>query len=167
MAGPRDDSASLRIGLTKNRLNPSGGLTHPNKELLIIPRADAFHPVRQGMTFMPTLKILTYPDPILKGTSAPVETITEETRKRVEGEVRNIIEGFKALHLKMIKNEVDRQRILKTSRKLRRRFITVKKLAAFYSEWLNVNLSKTVMKPYPSIRKAKLLFEEKYGTVRT
>jgi peptide deformylase len=33
---------------------------------------------------MSALKIRTYPDPILKGTSAPVETITEETRKLLD-----------------------------------------------------------------------------------
>jgi hypothetical protein len=91
-----------------------------------------------------------------------VERLTEETRRRVEREVRSIVEGFKGLHQKMMRNDVDRRRVLKTARKLRRRFSVAKKLAAFYGEWLNVDLSKTAMKPYPAIRKVKLLFEEKY-----
>jgi hypothetical protein len=98
--------------------------------------------------------------------SGAVERLTEETKKRVEREVRSIIEGFKALYQKMIKNEIDRRRVLKTARKLRKRFAVTKRLADFYGEWLNVDLSKAAMKPYPAIRKVKLLFEEKYEAIK-
>jgi hypothetical protein len=98
--------------------------------------------------------------------SGAVERLTEETKRRIEREVRSIIEGFKVLYQRMMRNEIDRRHVLKTARKLRKRFAIVKRLAAFYGEWLNVDLSKSAMKPYPAIRKVRLLFEEKYEAVK-
>jgi len=98
--------------------------------------------------------------------SEAVERLTEETRRRVERQVRSIIEGFKTLYQRVMRNEIDRRRVLKTARKLRKRFAIVKKMAAFYEEWLNIDLSKAAMKPYPAIRKVKLLFEEKYEAIK-
>jgi hypothetical protein len=98
--------------------------------------------------------------------SGAVERLTGETRRRVEREVKSVIEGFKVLYQRMMRNEIDRRRVLKTARKLRKRFAIIKRLAAFYGEWLNVDLSKVAMKPYPAIKKVKLLFEEKYETIK-
>jgi hypothetical protein len=98
--------------------------------------------------------------------SGAVERLTEETRRRIEREVWSIIEGFKALYQRMMRDEIDRRHVLKTARKLRKRFAIVKRLATFYGEWLNVDLSKSAMKPYPAIKKVRLLFEEKYEAVK-
>ncbi len=54
--------------------------------------------------------------------------------------------------------------MVEIARRIRRRFVTLKKVAAIYEEWLKLDLGSTVMKPYPAMRKVRLMLEEKYGT---
>jgi len=96
--------------------------------------------------------------------SKAIDRLLNETENRTQKEIAHIIEGYKSLIQKVKQNEIDRLRAVKIARSLRRRFIIVKKVSAFYEEWLKLNLSAVVMKPYPAIRKARFLFEERYGT---
>ena len=96
--------------------------------------------------------------------SKAVDRLLNETENRTKKEITHIIEGYKSLIRKVKQNEIDRLRAVKIARSLRRRFIIVKKVSAFHEEWLKLNLSAIVMKPYPAIRKARFLLEEKYGT---
>jgi hypothetical protein len=96
--------------------------------------------------------------------SKAAERLINETGKRIEKETSNIIEGCKSLFQKARQDEVDKQRAMETARKLRRRFVTLKKIAAFYEEWLKLDLTAMVMKPYPAMRKVRSILEDKYGT---
>ncbi|MBS7615081.1 hypothetical protein KEJ18_05055 [Candidatus Bathyarchaeota archaeon] len=96
--------------------------------------------------------------------SRAVDRLLAATEHRVIREVESIIKGYKSLIQKIEQDEIDKIRSVKIVRSLRRRFIIVKKVSAFYDEWLKLNLSTTVMKPYPTIRKSRYLFEEKYGS---
>jgi hypothetical protein len=93
-----------------------------------------------------------------------VDRLLNETENRVKKEVAHIIDGYKSLVQKVKQNRIDRLHAGKIARALRRRFIIVKKISAFYEEWLKLDLSAMIMKPYPAIRKARFLLEERYGT---
>ena len=97
--------------------------------------------------------------------SKAIDRLLNEKENSIQKEITHIIEGYKSLIQKVKQNEIDRLLAVKIARNLRRRFIIVKKVSTFYEEWLKLNLSAVVMKPYPAIRKARFLFEEKYGTV--
>jgi len=93
-----------------------------------------------------------------------VERLLEETRKRVEKEVGNIVEGYGHLYQKVKKGETDGRHAAGTAQKLRKRFVIARKVAAFYEEWLRMDLSNILAKPYPTKRKVRSLIYEKYGT---
>lgn len=96
--------------------------------------------------------------------SRAIDRLLNETENREKKEITFIIDRYRSLIQKVKQGEIDRLHAIKIARSLRRRFIIVKKVSAFYEEWLKLNLSAMMMKPYPSIRKARFLFEEKYGT---
>jgi hypothetical protein len=98
--------------------------------------------------------------------SRAVERLLNETENRLKKEITHIVDGYKLLFLRVKQNGIDRLHAIKIARSLRRRFIIMKKVSAFYEEWLKLNLSATIMKPYPAIRKARFLLEEKYGTTK-
>lgn len=92
--------------------------------------------------------------------SRSLEIILGRTRKRVEKEIINIVEGYKHLYQKVRKGEIDGRHAAGTAQKLRKRFINVRKVAAFYEEWLRMDLSNVLVKPYPIIRKVRSLIHE-------
>jgi hypothetical protein len=96
--------------------------------------------------------------------SKAVDRLLNETENRVKKETAHIIDGYKSLVQKVKQNRIDRLHAVKIARGLRRRFIIVKKVSAFYEEWLKLDLSAIMMKPYPAIRKTRFLLEERYGT---
>jgi len=98
--------------------------------------------------------------------SKAVDRLVDETGRRVVKETAKIVEGYKTLYRKASRDGIDRQRALEMARKIRRRFVTVKKVSAIYEEWLKLDLGSTVMKPYPAMRKARQLLEDKYGANR-
>ena len=97
--------------------------------------------------------------------SESIAKILEETRTRVEKKIEGIIEGNRNLYQKMRQGEGDREYVLSTARKLRKKFVTVKKLSNFYVRWLRLNLSHLLIRPYSSFRKVNSLLGEKYGVV--
>jgi hypothetical protein len=95
-----------------------------------------------------------------------IERIVEETRTRIEKAITGVVEGYENLYHKVKQNQGDREYVLSTTRKLRRRFVTVKKLGKVYEKWLRINLSPLMIKPYSRIRKLHTLLDEKYEVVR-
>ncbi len=91
--------------------------------------------------------------------SQVVERILMETKKRVEKEVNSIVNGYKVTFQKARVGEIAGQRAIKVSRRLRRRFVRVKAVSAFYEEWLRIDCSTVLMRPYPAIRKVRYLLE--------
>lgn len=92
--------------------------------------------------------------------SGCVGRLLEEARKRVEREVDSIIERYKSLYRKAETSQIDVQSVASTSQKLRKRFTTAKKVARFYEEWLKMDLSNILVKPYPAIRRVRSLLSE-------
>jgi len=95
-----------------------------------------------------------------------VETLLADAKSRVEREVQSIIVGHKILFQKVKRDEIDRQRAIRMMRRLRRRFLNAKKVAAFYENWLRIDLSNILARPYPAVRKVRTVLLERYGTVR-
>jgi len=91
-----------------------------------------------------------------------IEQILNETKTRIEKEIDHIIMGHQNLYEKMVRNEGGRQYVLSTTRKLKRRFVTIKKMTKFYEQWLRINQSHLLLKPYSIIRKLDTLLGAKY-----
>jgi len=81
-----------------------------------------------------------------------VERLLQETRERVERENSDIVRCCKELYGKALGgNDV---RLIKDSlSKCKRRFLTVKKVAAFYEKWLNIDFSRSLIKSYKAVKK--------------
>ena len=94
-----------------------------------------------------------------------IERLVDETRTRIEKAIDGINEGHERLYHKMKQDEGDREYVLSTARKLRRRFMTIKKVAKVYEKWLRINLSHLMIKPYSRMRKVHSLLDEKYEVV--
>ncbi len=95
-----------------------------------------------------------------------IETLLAEAKSRIEREVCSIIMGYKVLFQKVKRDEVDRQRAVRMMRKLRRRFLNAKRVASFYENWLRIDLSNVLIRPYPAVREVRSVLSERYGTVR-
>lgn len=81
-----------------------------------------------------------------------VERLLHETREHIEKEVVNIVASCKELYLKARRgNDLGmlRDRFLR----IKRRFLTLKKVAAVYERWLKMEFSKSLMKAYHALRK--------------
>jgi peptide deformylase len=64
--------------------NPSDDLAHPKSKKGTTPGEQGWPTPTGKANFMPSLTIRTYPDPVLKGECAPVETITDEVRRLLD-----------------------------------------------------------------------------------
>jgi len=93
--------------------------------------------------------------------SDSVERLLDETKKRVENEIDDIVRCYKELYQRASKREYNTQDTRDMLSKLNRRFVTMKKVATFYEKWLKINFSKNLMKPYGVIRKVRFVVTEK------
>jgi hypothetical protein len=93
--------------------------------------------------------------------SQAVERIIGDVEMRIEKEIQVIVEGYEKLFMKVKRGKIDKQRIFEIRRKFKRRFLTIKKVATFYEEWLRMDFSHILMKPYATIRKVRLLIDAK------
>jgi len=89
--------------------------------------------------------------------SDSVERLLKEAQERVEKEIDDIVAGYKSLCQKAGTGEIGEQYVHGALPKLNRRFATVRKIAAFYERWLRIDLSKSIIKPYPAMRKFRSL----------
>lgn len=89
-----------------------------------------------------------------------IERLLQEIRERVEGESSDIIRCCKELYRKALMG--DNIRLIKDSlSKKNRRFLTVKKVAAFYEKWLRMDFSRSLMKSYRAIKKVNSIVKRK------
>ena len=126
-----------------------------NRELIDARRFWEFiREIDENVAFIPRVVVVN---------SDSVERLLEQVKKRVEKEIDNIVRGYKGLCQKANRGEIDKQYIHSELPKLKRRFVTVKKIAAFYEKWLKLDLSKSLIKPYPTMKKLRFMINEKYG----
>ena len=103
------------------------------------------------------VKIL--PRVVIINTSS-VERLLQETRERVEKSVVEIVESCKELYRKALK-ENDFTLLSDRFLRIKRRYLTLKKIAAFYEGWLKMDFSKNLMRAYHSLRKADSVIRRK------
>lgn len=89
-----------------------------------------------------------------------IERLLQETRERVERENSDIVRCCKELYGKAL--EGDDVRLTKDAlSKCKRRYLTVKKVAAFYEKWLNMDFSRGLMKSYKAVKKVNSVVNRK------
>lgn len=81
-----------------------------------------------------------------------VERLLRETRERIETRVIEIVMSCKELYGKALK--VNDPAVLSDRfSRIKRRYLSLKKIAAFYEGWLKMDFSKKMMRAYHAIRK--------------
>jgi len=116
-----------------------------NKELVdALKFADFIREIRENVKVIPRVVIVN------KGS---IERLLEETRQRVENEISSINRCCKELHIKALEGELEVGQVRDALSKNRRRFVTVKKVAAFYGKWLRMDFSRSLMKSYRAVAK--------------
>jgi len=89
-----------------------------------------------------------------------IERLLQETRERVEGEISDIIRCCKELYGKALRG--DDVRLIKDSlSRDKRRFLTLKKVAAFYEKWLGMDFSRSLMKSYKAVKRVNSIVNKK------
>ena len=81
-----------------------------------------------------------------------VERLFQGIRERIEGESSDIVRCCKELYRKALRR-VDVRLIRDSLSKNKRRFLTLKRVAAFYEKWLRMDFSRSLMKSYKAIKK--------------
>jgi len=89
-----------------------------------------------------------------------IERLLEELKQRVETEIYGIDRCCKELYDRTLRGGCDVRRMKVSLSKNRRRFITVKKVAAFYEKWLKMDFSRSLMKVYRAIEKVDSMLTE-------
>jgi len=90
-----------------------------------------------------------------------IERLLEEIKQRVEGELSYIIRCCKELYNRALSAEYDVPLMRDALSKNKRRFIIVKKVAAFYEKWLRMDFSRSLMKSYRAIEKVNSAVNKK------
>jgi len=90
-----------------------------------------------------------------------LERLLEETRQRVENEISDINRCCRKLYNEALKGESEVRRIRDSFLKNKRRFIVVKKVAAFYEKWLGLDFSRSLMKAYRAVAKVNSILNSK------
>lgn len=86
------------------------------------------------------------------------ERLLQETRERVEKGVVDIVGSCKELYIKAL-TENDYGVLRERFSRIKRRFLILKKVAAVYEEWLNIDSSKSLMKAYHALRKVSSIIK--------
>ena len=89
-----------------------------------------------------------------------VERLLRETRERIEKRVTEIVQSCKELYMKA-RNGNDLGVLRDRFSRIKRRFLILKKVAAFYEGWLKIDFSKSLMRAYHALRKVKTAIEPK------
>jgi hypothetical protein len=114
--------------------------------------ADFIKGIREDVKVIPRVVIVD------KG---PIERLLEETRQRVEDEFSDINSCCKELYNGALKRKYEVRRICDSLSKNKRRFIAVKKVAAFYEKWLGMDFSRDLMKTYRAVAKVNSILNRK------
>jgi hypothetical protein len=86
--------------------------------------------------------------------------LLQETREHVEKEVVKIVESCKELYMKA-RNGDDLGLLRDRFSRIRRRYSTLKKVAAFYEGWLKTDFSKKLMRAYHALRRVNSVIQQK------
>jgi len=89
-----------------------------------------------------------------------VERLLQETREHVEKEAVKIIGSCKELYVKAL-NGNDLGILRDRFSRIKKRFLTLKKVAAVYEGWLKIDFSKSLMRAYHALRKVNSLIQQK------
>ena len=87
-----------------------------------------------------------------------VERLLQETTEHIEKEVVKIVESCKELYMKASRGE-DRVLLRDRFSRIKRRFLTLKKIGAVYTDWLKIDASKSLMKAYHALRKVQSVLQ--------
>ena len=124
-----------------------------NNELVDAQKFAAFvKEIREDVKVIPRIVILN---------KVSIERLLEETRQRVENEISDINRCCKELYNKALEGEHEVRRIRDSLSKNRRRFMAVKKVAAFYKKWLGMDFSRSLMKAYRAVAKVNSILNKK------
>ena len=91
--------------------------------------------------------------------TASTERLVQETREHLEREISEITKSSRELHSQALARDniqITRDSLLKS----KRRFIRVKRLAAFYEKWLQIDSSRNLRRSYRAIGKVNALLEK-------
>ena len=88
-----------------------------------------------------------------------VERLLQETREHIEKESANIVTSCKELYMRA-SDRNDSGMLRDRFLRIKRRFLTLKKVAAVYTLWLKIDFSKSIMKAYHSLRKVKSVLQQ-------
>lgn len=86
--------------------------------------------------------------------------LLQETKEHVEKEVVKIVGSCKELYMNA-RNGGDLGLLRDRFARIRRRYSTLKKIAAFYEKWLKTEFSKKLMRAYHALRKVNSIIQEK------
>ena len=84
--------------------------------------------------------------------------LLQETREHIEKEVVKIVGSCKELYMKS-RDGNDLGLLRDRFSRIRRRFSTLKKVAAFYEAWLKIDFSRKLMRAYHALRKVNSLIQ--------
>ena len=88
-----------------------------------------------------------------------VESLLNETKDRIEQSVLNIVSSCKKLYVKA-SAEKDYELIRGEFTRLKRRYLTLKKVCAVYTVWLKIDFTKTLMRAYHALRKVNTIIDQ-------
>jgi len=88
-----------------------------------------------------------------------VERLLQETRERVEKRAVEIVKSCKELYGKALKGN-DPAILSDRFSRIKRRYSTLKKIAAFYEGWLKMDFSKSLMRAYHALRKVNSIIKK-------
>ncbi len=108
--------------------------------------------IREDVTVIPRVVILN---------KDSVERLLEETRQRVENEISDITRCCEELYNTAVEGEHEVRRMHDSLSKNRRRFITVKRVVAFYEKWWGMDFSRGLMRAYRTIAKVNSILNRK------
>lgn len=86
--------------------------------------------------------------------------LLQETGEHVQKEVVKIVESCKELYMKT-RDGNDLRLLRDRFSRIKRRFLILNKVAAFYEEWLKMDFSKILMRSYHALRKVDNLIQQK------
>jgi hypothetical protein len=89
-----------------------------------------------------------------------VERLLQETREHIEKEAVKIVDSCKELYAKA-REENNLGIVRDRFSRIKRRFSTLKKVAAIYERWLKIAFSKSLMKAYHALRKVNSVLQQK------
>jgi hypothetical protein len=88
-----------------------------------------------------------------------VERLVQETRERVEKRVTEMTESCKELYGKALRGK-DPAVLSDRFSRIKRRYLILKKIAAFYEGWLKMDFSKSLMRAYHELRKVNSIIKK-------